>query len=153
MALKRFCGELRASCELDGSKSPNTKFRFHRKCNKPTSLRKRPQDSGQRVRTLPIMHGADVKKVKQQRPERAMVIVHERAWEKKMSDRMEYQVALVKDGRFDTYESASLFTESDDEAVEKAKAWAKSFDGTPEDAWLQVVMSGKGIATLRPGEF
>lgn len=70
-----------------------------------------------------------------------------------MSDRMEYQVVLQKDGIFDTYESASLFADSDDDAVEKAKAWAHSFDGTPEDAWLQVVMSGKGIATLRPGEF
>jgi hypothetical protein len=26
-----------------------------------------------------------------------------------MSDRMEYQVALLKDGRFDTYETALLF--------------------------------------------
>jgi hypothetical protein len=59
----------------------------------------------------------------------------------------------MKDGRFDTYESAALFADSDDDAVEKAKAWANSFEGTPEDAWLQVVMSGKGIATLRPGEF
>ena len=41
-----------------------------------------------------------------------------------MSDRMEYQVALQKDGIFDTYESASLFAGSDDEAIEKAKAWA-----------------------------
>jgi hypothetical protein len=41
----------------------------------------------------------------------------------------------------------------DDDAIDKAKAWAHSFDDTPEDAWLQVVMSGKGIATLRPGEF
>ena len=56
-----------------------------------------------------------------------------------MSDRMEYQVELLKDGRFDTYESASLFADSDDDAVEKAKAWAKLFEGLPEDAWLQVV--------------
>lgn len=70
-----------------------------------------------------------------------------------MSDRMEYQVALQKDGRFDTYESASLFADSDDDAVQKAKEWANSFDATPEGAWLQVVMSGKGVATLRPGEF
>ena len=70
-----------------------------------------------------------------------------------MSDRLEYQVALQKDGIFDTYKSASLFADSDDDAVQKAKAWAKSFDNLPEDAWLQVAMSGKGIATLRPGEF
>jgi len=70
-----------------------------------------------------------------------------------MSDRMEYQVALQKDGRFDTYKSAALFASTDDEAVQRAKDWAHSFAGTPEDAWLQVVMSGKGIATLRPGEF
>jgi hypothetical protein len=70
-----------------------------------------------------------------------------------MSDRMEYQVALQKDGRFDTYKSAALFATSDDDAVQKAKDWARSFDSTPEDAWLMVVMSGKGIATMRPGEF
>jgi hypothetical protein len=70
-----------------------------------------------------------------------------------MSDRMEYQVALQKDGIFDTYKSASIFAASDDEAVQKAKDWAHSFDNTPDDAWLQVVMSGKGISTLRPGEF
>jgi hypothetical protein len=70
-----------------------------------------------------------------------------------MSDRMEYQVALQKDGRFDTYKSAVLFATSDDDAVQKAKDWARSFDSTPEDAWLMVVMSGKGIATMRPGEF
>jgi hypothetical protein len=70
-----------------------------------------------------------------------------------MSDRMEYQVAPQKDGLFDTYKSASMFAASDDEAVRNAKDWAHSFDSAPEDAWLQVVMSGKGIATLRPGEF
>ena len=70
-----------------------------------------------------------------------------------MSDRMEYQVALQKDGLFDTYKSASMCAASNDEAVQKAKDWAHSFDNAPEDAWLQVVMSGKGIATLRPGEF
>jgi hypothetical protein len=70
-----------------------------------------------------------------------------------MSDRMEYQVALLKDGRFDTYETALLFVNTDDDAVEKAKAWAHSFVSTPEDAWLQVAMSGKGICSLRPGEF
>jgi len=41
-----------------------------------------------------------------------------------MSDLMEYQVALQKDRIFDTYESASLFADSDYDAVEKAKAWA-----------------------------
>ena len=70
-----------------------------------------------------------------------------------MSDRMEYQITLQKDGRFDTYESASVFAASDDEAVQKAKDWARSFDPVHEDAWLLVVMSGKGIATMRPGEF
>ena len=70
-----------------------------------------------------------------------------------MSDCMEYQVTLIKDGRFATYESASLFADTDDEAVDKAKAWAHSFESTPEDAWLRVVMSGKDIRTLRPGEF
>ena len=58
----------------------------------------------------------------------------------------------MKDGRFDAYESASLFAESDEDAVEMAKAWAHSFVGTQE-AWLQVVTSAKGVATLRPGEF
>ena len=70
-----------------------------------------------------------------------------------MSDRMEYQVTLLKDGRFDTYENASLFASTDDEAVDNAKDWARSFKSTPEDAWLQVVMSGKSIRTLRPGAF
>ena len=70
-----------------------------------------------------------------------------------MSDRMEYQVALSKDGIFDNYENASLFASSDDEAVRMAKDWAHSFDGTPEDAWLRVAMSGKDVAILRPGEF
>jgi hypothetical protein len=70
-----------------------------------------------------------------------------------MPDLMEYQVALQKDGRFDTYASGSIFADTDDNAVLKAKQWASSFEGTPEDAWLLVVMSGKGIATLRPGEF
>jgi hypothetical protein len=70
-----------------------------------------------------------------------------------MSDRMEYQLVLRKDGRFDTYKSGSLFAETDDDAIEQAKAWANSFQDTPEDAWLLVAMSGKSIATLRPGEF
>jgi hypothetical protein len=70
-----------------------------------------------------------------------------------MPDRMEYQITLQKDGRFDTYESGSVFAASDDEAVQKAKDWAHSFGSTHEDAWLLVVMSGKGIATMRPGEF
>jgi hypothetical protein len=55
----------------------------------------------------------------------------------------------MKDGRFDAYESASLFAESDEDAVEMAKAWAHSFVGTQE-AWLQVVTSAKGVAILRP---
>jgi hypothetical protein len=70
-----------------------------------------------------------------------------------MSDQIEYQVAPLKDGRFDTYETALLFANTDDDAVEKAKAWAHSFVSTPEDARLQVAMSGKGICSLRLGEF
>lgn len=70
-----------------------------------------------------------------------------------MPDRMEYQLALQKDGRFDIYESASVFAASDDEAVQKAKDWAHSLGDQPEDAWLLVVMSGKGIKTMRLGEF
>lgn len=70
-----------------------------------------------------------------------------------MLDRMEYQVALLKDGRFTNYETGSLFADNDDEAVEKAIDWAHSFKSAPEDAWLQVAMSGKGICSLRPGEF
>ncbi len=70
-----------------------------------------------------------------------------------MADRMEYQITLQKDGRFDTYESGSVFAASNDEAVQKAKDWARSFGPTHEDAWLLVAMSGKGIATMRPGEF
>jgi hypothetical protein len=66
---------------------------------------------------------------------------------------MEYQLTLQKDGRFDTYESASVFALSDDDAVQKAKDWAHSFNAVHEDAWLLVAMSGKGIATMRPGEF
>lgn len=70
-----------------------------------------------------------------------------------MPSRMEYQITLQKDGRFDTYESASVFAASDDEAVQKAKDWAHSFGSAHEDAWLLVAMSGKGIVTMRPGEF
>jgi hypothetical protein len=70
-----------------------------------------------------------------------------------MADLMEYQAALQKDGRFDTYDSAPIFADTDDNAVLKAKQWASSIEGTPEDAWLLVVMGGRGIATLRPGEF
>jgi hypothetical protein len=44
-----------------------------------------------------------------------------------MSDRMEYQVALQKDGLFDTYKSASMFAASNEQAVQKAKYWAHSF--------------------------
>jgi hypothetical protein len=70
-----------------------------------------------------------------------------------MQDRTEYQITLQKDGRFDTYESSSVFAISADDAVQKAKDWAHSFGSAHEDAWLLVVMSGKGIATMRPGEF
>ena len=70
-----------------------------------------------------------------------------------MPDRMEYQITLQKDGRFDTYESSSVFAASDDDAVQKAKDWAQSFGSAHEDAWLLVTMFGKGIATMRPGEF
>jgi hypothetical protein len=69
-----------------------------------------------------------------------------------MPDRMEYQIILQKDGRFDNA-SGSIFAASDDDAVQKAKDWAHSFGSSHEDAWLLVVMSGKGIATMRPGEF
>jgi hypothetical protein len=37
--------------------------------------------------------------------------------------------------------------------VQKAKDWAHSFGSAHEDAWLIVTMFGKGIATMRPGEF
>jgi hypothetical protein len=67
-----------------------------------------------------------------------------------MLDRMEYQITLQKDGRFDTYESGSVFAASDDDAVQKAKDWAHSFGSVHEDAWAT---SGQVIATLRPGEF
>ena len=70
-----------------------------------------------------------------------------------MSDRMEYQVALLKDGRFTNYETGSLFADTEDEAIEKAKDWANSFKSAPKDAWLQVAMSVWGICSLRPGEF
>ena len=70
-----------------------------------------------------------------------------------MADRMEYQITLQKDGRFDTYESGLVFATSDDDAVQKAKDWAHSFSSAHEDAWLLVTMFGKGIATMRPGEF
>ena len=70
-----------------------------------------------------------------------------------MSDRMEYQVRLWKDGRFDVYRTALLFADTEDDAVQKAKEWAASLDSVPEDAWLQVSMSGKDICNLRPGEF
>ena len=70
-----------------------------------------------------------------------------------MPERMEYQITLQKDGRFDTYESGSVFAASDDDAVQKAKDWAHSFGSAHEDAWLLVTMFGKGIATMRPGEF
>jgi len=70
-----------------------------------------------------------------------------------MPNRMEYQITLQKDGRFDTYESGSVFASSDDDAVQKPKDWARSFASAHEDAWLLVVMSGKGIAIMRPGEF
>ena len=70
-----------------------------------------------------------------------------------MSNRMKYQVALLKDGRFTNYETGELFADTHDEAVEKAKEWAHSFLTAPEDAWLQVAMSGRGICSLRPGEF
>jgi hypothetical protein len=45
-----------------------------------------------------------------------------------MSERMEYQVALLKDGRFTNYETPSLFVDTDDEAIEKAKDWAHAFE-------------------------
>jgi hypothetical protein len=70
-----------------------------------------------------------------------------------MPDRLEYQVTLQKDGRFDTYETASVFAFSDDEAVQKAKDWVHSFGLAHQDAWLLVAEGGKDIATLRPGEF
>jgi hypothetical protein len=67
-----------------------------------------------------------------------------------MSERMEYQVALLKDGRFTNYETPSLFVDTDDEAIEKAKDWAHAFESAQEDAWLQVTMGGRGICSLRP---
>ncbi len=70
-----------------------------------------------------------------------------------MSDRMEYQIVLLKDGRFNTYQTGSLFADTEDDAIQQAKAWAASFDSTPEDAWLHVSMSGRDICNLRPGEF
>lgn len=65
---------------------------------------------------------------------------------------MAYQLSLQKDGQFDAYESASLFATSDEGSAE-AKDWAHSFGSTHEDARLLVVMSGKGLAAMRPGEF
>jgi hypothetical protein len=69
-----------------------------------------------------------------------------------MSNRMKYQVALLKDGPFTNYETGELFADTHDEVVEKAKEWAHSFLTALEDAWLQVAMSRRGICSLRPGE-
>jgi hypothetical protein len=70
-----------------------------------------------------------------------------------MSYQLEYQVALIKGGKFDAYKTAWLFADTNAEAIKKAKEWAISFDPLPEDAWLQVAMSGRDICNLRPGEF
>jgi hypothetical protein len=50
-----------------------------------------------------------------------------------MSGRVEYQITMQKDGRFETYESGSVFAASDDDAVQKAKDLAHSFGSTHED--------------------
>jgi hypothetical protein len=68
-----------------------------------------------------------------------------------MHDLKEYQAALQKDGKFDTYDSAPIFADTDDNAIHKAKQWTSSIVGTPDDAWLVVAINGRGIATLRPG--
>jgi hypothetical protein len=70
-----------------------------------------------------------------------------------MSYLSEYQVALIKGGKFEAYKRAWLFADTSDDAIKKAKEWACAFDPLPKDAWLLVAMSGKDVCSLRPGEF
>ncbi len=70
-----------------------------------------------------------------------------------MNTSLEYQVALLKDGGLETYESTGVIAADNSEAMEKAKAWTSSFTFIAADAWLQIALNGIGIYSLRPGEF
>ena len=70
-----------------------------------------------------------------------------------MNSRMQYQVALVKGGSAEIYESTAVMAASNLEAVEKARNWTSSFERIADDAWLQINLNGIGIRSLRPGDF
>ena len=52
----------------------------------------------------------------------------------------------------DPYESATIETDSTPAAIDKAKRWARTVEDI-DDAWLQIILEGKSVASFKPGEF
>lgn len=65
-----------------------------------------------------------------------------------------FQASLCRmdKGNLVPYDSATIETNSGYDAVEKAKRWALTVDDR-DDAWLQVLFEGEGVAKFKPGAF
>jgi hypothetical protein len=50
------------------------------------------------------------------------------------------------------YEGISITAADVNEAVSKAKEWVATVE-VAENSWLQVLLDGRGVATLKPGSF
>ena len=66
-----------------------------------------------------------------------------------------YDVGLCRmgDGSLDApYEGASIEAANIAEALQKAKKWAASVD-VADNSWLQILLDGRSIRSLKPGSF
>jgi len=66
-----------------------------------------------------------------------------------------YDVGLCRmgDGSLDApYEGASVEAANIAEALQKAKKWAASVE-VADNSWLQILLDGRSIRSLKPGSF
>ena len=66
-----------------------------------------------------------------------------------------YDVGLYRmgDGSLDApYEGASIEAANIAEALQKAKKWAASVE-VADNSWLQILLDGRSIRSLKPGSF
>ena len=67
-----------------------------------------------------------------------------------MSKTREY-IVVISAGR-ETYGNTSVHAADDADALRESKQWAAKQPHS-EGAWLTLTLNGRGVATLKPGEF
>lgn len=65
-----------------------------------------------------------------------------------------YKAALCRmhEGHLVPFDNATIEDDSISGAIIQSKFWAGSVDGW-KDAWLQITLDGKGVASFAPGTF